>query len=416
MSTPNTAAAHLAELARLQQVSRQELLAALEGTDGNAPGDDTPSASPVPPTVAEYVEMAAGALLGNTERTYRTYWRVLTEGVRLPARWSAGEEASYLATARDLNRAKDLGANVPTTAQACTRTSEGALIIAGGLGERRLDRVGHTDLARLAKWVRLNAATTAALAGGRGDGKTAQTHFIEATRSLYRLADGDGLVALADSPAHRLGKPKRAPVPPQTMTDAQLEEVWQVCAAAGDDPDLDALLFRFLYLTGARQEGALNLRLRDLDFARQTLVLDQKGDQRHEVPVPVSLLEDLVVLAAARGSHQPGDPVFRQRRPHRGTGAPHPPLTRRRFNTVSARVRRCLPWAAQADWRPYWLRHQAGAEVEQVAGSAVKRQLLGHAPSSITDHYGLASLEHTAWATAQRSGEPHPLAVRPPWL
>ena len=370
-----------------------------------------------PRSVAGFIFQATEkAYLANTRRTYLTYWKVLIRGIRLYPDWSVEREQAYLATAQRIEAAKKLGVTVPTNPDARERAPDGSLIVVGGLGDKRLDAVGESDVRFLAKWVRLHAATNAALDGGDGDGKTAETHFIEAVRSLYRRAQGDHVVPKDLSPAANIPKPRRSPAPSQTMTLEQLEEVWQVCASTGNDPDLDALLFRFHYHTGARQAGAINLTLGDLDFDQQTVTLNQKGDYRHEVPVPLELMEDLVVFAAARGSQETDDPVFRQRRRTRGSEDPHPPLTRRRYNAISSRVRAHLRWAARAEWRPNWLRHQAAAEVAQIAGTAVKRELLGHAASSVTDLYGTASLHHVAWAIAQRTGEPHPLAERPPWL
>ena len=109
----------------------------------------------------------------------------------------------------------------------------------------------------------------------------------------------------------------------------------------GNDPDLDRLLFAFHYLTGARQEGAWRLQLQHLDDDQQAIAIPDKRSRAKRgspadddwMPVPAWLLDELRAFAASRGSSRPDDPVFRYRS-RRRTGEPHPPLTRRRYNTI----------------------------------------------------------------------------------
>jgi integrase len=67
------------------------------------------------------------------------------------------------------------------------------------------------------------------------------------------------------------------------------------------DPDLDVLLLRFHLETGARRQGALGLRVADLDHARSTVWLHEKGNADREQPVAPTLLEHLVGFAGERG-------------------------------------------------------------------------------------------------------------------
>lgn len=68
------------------------------------------------------------------------------------------------------------------------------------------------------------------------------------------------------------------------------------------DPDLDLLLVRVHLESGARPEGALNLRLRDVDDHRATAWLREKFGAEREQPISPSLVGLLTRHAAARGA------------------------------------------------------------------------------------------------------------------
>jgi len=78
-----------------------------------------------------------------------------------------------------------------------------------------------------------------------------------------------------------------------------------------NDPDLDLLVLRFHLESGARREGALNVRVGDLDARRATVWLREKGDSEREQPVSPSLLALLERHAEARGRPHDAEPVFR---------------------------------------------------------------------------------------------------------
>jgi hypothetical protein len=61
-----------------------------------------------------------------------------------------------------------------------------------------------------------------------------------------------------------------------------------------------------------------------------------------------------------------------------------------------------------------WLRHYAGARVEEVGTRACKQRFLGHKPHNVTDRYGKASFANVAWCVQEITREPHPLAEPPP--
>ncbi len=167
-----------------------------------------------------------------------------------------------------------------------------------------------------------------------------------------------------------------------------------------NDPDPDLLMVRFHLESGARREGALNLRRRDLDANRATLWVREKGDSEREQPVSPSLVALLEHHADARGGPGLDDPVFRT-----ATGAP---MSARRYSTIFGRARACLDRADRTPVSAHVLRHTAVTEVGRLGGYPVAQALAGHAPPSVTDRYLHASIAEIAAVVAASPTKPIP--------
>lgn len=163
------------------------------------------------------------------------------------------------------------------------------------------------------------------------------------------------------------------------------------------------LLVRFHLETGARVQGALNLRVRDVDPARSTVWLREKHDTTREQPASPSLVALLLVHAADRGGASANDSVFRTRRGE--------PITGRRYDRLFARARDHLGWDARTPLSAQVLRHTAVTRVGRIAGYPVAQAFAGHAPPTVTGRYLHATLADVAAAVAEMTGEAHPLAA-----
>jgi integrase len=232
------------------------------------------------------------------------------------------------------------------------------------------------------------------------DGRSARESCIGALRALFAWAERADLVTR--SPAAQLEKPRRLPNRRRVLDDGELREVIDAVRTTSQDPDLDLLLIRFHLESGTRREGALNLRLRDLDRPRSTVWLREKFGIEREQPVSPSLLRELETHSSNRGAVTADDPVLRSRR-----GLP---ITRRRYNTVFDRARPCLPWAERTPVSAHVLRHTAITAVERHAGFAVAQAFAGHSASSVTGTYTRARIGEVAEAVSVLTGEAHPLA------
>lgn len=419
--------------------------------------DDTPPAAPrrSDVTIAAYVQDVLQILAGHlseTRRTYKTGLMILARGIVLhwPYRapgasvmsykpWSDERVNTWLKAARGINDDHEFGLDLATTATDCRRDEHGAAVIWAGYGALRVAELTESQVRIAAVWVRLRALADAAVTNAertrdetdRRSNKRAERQvtgdhavrtLIAATRYLYARAAGDGIVDRDRNPAAGIKIAGGTSGYRDLLTDAQVEDARRVCSETGDDPELDSWIFFLHLLTGARQEGGWRLERRMLDRDEQLIFLPDKGspvkrgklDPEWANPAPLTLIDGLLAFAASRGSTDPHDHVLRTRKADPTTGQLRP-VTRRRYNTIYARMRDHTSWADELDFGVHHLRHYAAAQMESIGGRAVKMRSLRHKPNGQTDRYGIADLEHVAWALAVWTGEPHPRSARPPW-
>jgi integrase/recombinase XerC len=206
----------------------------------------------VAPTLAEYVETVAPSFGASTAATYRSYWRV--------------------AVAR--------------------------------FGDRPVDSIHADDC----EAVLADAVRRAQQRRPGSDGRSSRENCVAALRALFGRAERSGL--LTKNPARELDKPRRRASRRRALDDTELAEALDAVRTTSQDPDLDLLLVRFHLESGARREGALNLRLGDLDPRRSTALLREKFGLEREQPIPPSLVAALEAHARARGAAAPQAPVF----------------------------------------------------------------------------------------------------------
>ena len=199
------------------------------------------------PTVAEYMDTVTPSFSKGTAATYKSYWRLLIDR----------------------------------------------------LGERPIDSVGVDDC----EAVVVDAVERARHNRPGSDGRSARESCIGALRALFARAERADLVTR--NPAAQLEKPRRLPNRRRALDDGELREVIDAVRTTSQDPDLDLLLIRFHLESGARREGALNLRLRDLDKPRSTVWLREKFGIEREQPVSPSLLQALENIPRIGGRSRP---------------------------------------------------------------------------------------------------------------
>lgn len=312
------------------------------------------------PTVREYLTVVEVASTPGARAAYTPYWRLLVEGWPETAASGKGHP---------------------------------------GLGGLRLDEVRTTALKAGAN----EAKRRAKVRRGSRDGDSAMEHYVAAARAFFKSAVDDGYLVV--SPAVKVEKPRRQPSRRMALSDDQLRSLWFAAANSGNDPALDVLLLRFHLETGARREGALNLRRGDLRSTRCTVVLREKFNSEREQPVSPTLRTQLLAHLAERAPDSP--PTEALLRYSDGS-----PLTRRRYNTLFQRLQREEPWAGELGVSVHWLRHTAITQVERLTGSfATAQAFAGHTPTQVTSTYAKATIAEVARAHERRTREAHPLAA-----
>lgn len=272
-------------------------------------------------------------------------------------------------------------------------------LAAGMVGDRYLAELTAADLADVVDVAAERARSHRPDSTGRRLPRDLR-RALRALRALCaRAIDAGHLTA---NPAAALRKPLRTTSRRRALDDRELTELADAIRMTSVDPDLDLLLIRVHLETGARRQGALNLRRRDIDTHRATVWLREKNDTEREQPVSPSLIALLVAHAADRGGNCAADAVFRNRRGE--------PITGRHYDRLFARARKCLRWDDRTPVSAHVLRHTAITRIGSIAGYAVAQAFAGHAPPTVTGRYLHATLADVATAVAALTGEGHPLA------
>lgn len=311
-------------------------------------GSERP-ARPTMPTVAEYVDVVRDGYKPRTQRTYNSYWKLLVE----------------------------LHGDLP------------------------LNRVTVDDLIAVANEAERRARTRRA----GSDGRASRESCVAAMRGVFTRAHTAGLVTT--NLARKVEKPRRLPNRRRAYSPSEIEDVWKAVAITTRDPDLHLFLVRFHLESGARRQGAINLRLGDIDPDRQTIWLREKFGAEREQPVSRSLIDATLQLARTRGAVNPDDRALRTARRRNGTCCG---ISDRTYDRLFERAQEHIPWAQRTPVCAHALRHTAIKAVDRLAGPTVAQGFAGHAATSVTGVYTRASLGEIAAAVAVLTGEPHPLA------
>jgi integrase len=382
--------------------------------------------APTGDTVADLVELADQLLKGETRTTYLSKLKFFRDG------WCILPEQldDAIAAAKQAELRIELSANPDDHPQIDQpvpggKTPHRHLVLWPGYGHEPIERVRRFKIELAGKYKRADTLTLAAgrdrkraekgqpPLGWTGDG--AVDGLYAALSYLYGLARGEGIIDVTTDPLADIKSPDRGETNRRPLTRTEITSLWHTVALHAPDPALDRLLVKFFFHTGARRDGAINLTVGMLNFERQSVTLVQKYGKATEVPVCRSLLEELAAFAASRGSTNPDDPVFRLDSLDRSTGQLRP-LSDKHFDSLHDDIRDHCDWAREEGWTVHWVRHHAKAEMHDIGGPAVARQFMGHSAAHVTERYGPASFEHVAWAVSVRTGEPHPMAVKPHWL
>lgn len=243
----------------------------------------------------------------------------------------------------------------------------------------------------------------------RADGRNAEETAVASMRSFY------GYMAKYCEPAvaQDVKKPRRNDREKRPLRPFELAELHMVTGNGGDDPELDLLLVDLAIATGVRASGAQGLVVKQLERHTQLINLKDKGGTTEPMPVSAELIDRLIAHAVSRGGEMcdptspkyvPDSPVFWKK-----VGGVYRPMTDRRFDNLSERWQRSLPWAMAEQLGYHHLRHTMGAILLPLFGSQVKKRYLRHADGNVSELYGRCTLEELARAMSTVLDFEHPL-------
>lgn len=201
-------------------------------------------------------------------------------------------------------------------------------------GDKPLDTVTSDDVERVV----FAAAERARAKRPGSDARSPRENCVAAQRALFERARRANHIL--ENPAAEVTKPRRHPSARRGLDDQELGETIDALRSTSRDLELDRLLVEFHLVGGARQEGALRLKLDDLDDRRSTVWLLEKFGKLREQPVPPSVGgTSLQCSSSPRASRSPL--VALSLRPHRET-AGRPPAPRSRTDkNVDPKSKRC---------------------------------------------------------------------------
>ncbi|MFZ1654020.1 MAG: tyrosine-type recombinase/integrase [Candidatus Nanopelagicales bacterium] len=249
--------------------------------------------------------------------------------------------------------------------------------LAERFGDAGVDAVTSAELSVLGSEIHAKSVAN----GGIGIG--AESSFIHAARFFYRVAITDGV--LHDNPAATLEMPRRRRRVRRALSESELRDIYRTVMETSQDPTLDILLLDFHRETAARRGGAVALRLCDINVARKSVLLREKGGHEREVPASRALLTRVVDLAHRRHATSSQDGAFRYRNGQA--------LTRRRYNTIFKHVQQNVAWALRVGVSIHWFRHTTLSDIATVAGIRVAAAYAGHLDRSVTDIYTVPTFE-----------------------
>jgi site-specific recombinase XerD len=179
-------------------------------------------------------------------------------------------------------------------------------------------------------------------------------------------------------PSHVL---KRARTLPRALAKERLEQLF-----AQIHHPMDRALFLLMLRSGLRVSEVAQLKVRDLDWSQQALLIEQgKGRKDRRVYLAADAVASLHACLQQRPSDVPGDVVFwNQKRPSR-------PLS---VKAIQKKIQRYAK-AAGITASCHSLRHTFASNLlEQGAEIVSIRELLGHASISSSERYAKLSNQH----------------------
>jgi len=223
-----------------------------------------------------------------------------------------------------------------------------------------------------------------------GLSKTSVARGLAALRSLYRWMAREGKLKLEQNPAALVSTPKLPKVLPRVPTIEEMNSAFDgPMPEQASFPERDRVIFELLYGSGIRNSELVGIRLDDIAWSNEAILIRGKGKKERYVPFGENAREALGLYLEKR----------KQILQHTKKKTPMLLLNQRGGPLTTRSVGRIVKAIAVAkgmspDVHPHTLRHAFGTHMlEEGADLRAIQELLGHERLATTQRYTQLSVQ-----------------------
>ena len=207
---------------------------------------------------------------------------------------------------------------------------------------------------------------------------------LSSLKAFYGFMQREG--AINDNPAAGAILPKKQKKIPQFIKEHEIDTLFNDTFFENDFKGLrDKNILHLFYLTGMRRQELIDLKLQDIDYNRDVIIVTGKRNKMRSVPLPAWLLNQLKDYTTFRKDYSPdGHNLFITEKGK----ALYPKLVYRIVNKYISQI------ATLQKRSPHILRHTFATQMLNSGAdlNAIK-ELLGHANLAATEVYTHNSLQ-----------------------
>jgi integrase/recombinase XerC len=223
-----------------------------------------------------------------------------------------------------------------------------------------------------------------------GLGKTSVARALAALRSLYRWMEREGKLKLEQNPAALVSTPKIAKVLPRVPTIEEMNSAFDgPMPEQASFPERDRVIFELLYGCGIRNSELVGIRLEDIAWSNEAILIRGKGKKERYVPFGENAREALGLYLQKR---QQILAATKKKTPTLLLNLRGGPLTTRSVGRIVKAV--AVAKGMSPDVHPHTLRHAFGTHMlEEGADLRAIQELLGHERLATTQRYTQLSVQ-----------------------
>jgi integrase/recombinase XerC len=223
-----------------------------------------------------------------------------------------------------------------------------------------------------------------------GLGKTSVARSLAALRSLYRWMAREGKLKLEQNPAALVSTPKLAKVLPRVPTIEEMNSAFDgPMPEQASFPERDRVIFELLYGCGIRNSELVGIRLEDIAWSNEAILIRGKGKKERYVPFGENASEAIATYLEER---QKILTTTKKKTATLLVNLRGGPLTTRSVGRIVKVI--AVAKGMSPDVHPHTLRHAFGTHMlEEGADLRAIQELLGHERLSTTQRYTQLSVQ-----------------------